>query len=84
VQRAAHVAWQQVGDGVVVVDLKQHTATAFNGTGALVWTNLGEQTPDKIADLLAQEFSVARERALADVESFLAGLSELGLIERDS
>lgn len=81
-QRAPHVAWQQVGDGVVVVDLKQHRATAFNDTGALVWTRLGEQTPDEIAELLVKEFGLARERALADVESFLAGLSALGLIER--
>ncbi|MCG6963852.1 MAG: PqqD family protein [Acidobacteria bacterium] len=82
-QRAAHVAWQQVGDGVVVVDLKQHTATAFNDTGALVWIKLGEQTPGEIADHLVKEFGVAPERALADVESFLTGLASLGLIESD-
>ena len=54
----------------------------LNETGALLWKAL-EQGGDResLADALCAEYIVDRERALADVEDFLAKLNKVGCLD---
>src|SRR4051795_1880484 len=54
----------------------------LNDTGARIWDLLREPiTRERIADVLAAEFAIAREAALDDVQAFLAELDTRGLIQ---
>lgn len=80
-------ALRQVADTWVVMPLGQ-ASIDFNGmltlndTGAVLWQALekgGDR--DALADALVAEYDVTREAVLADVDAFLAKLSEAGCLE---
>ena len=55
----------------------------LNDTAAYLFGKLagaGECTPEQMADLLAQEYEVDRETALADSEKLAAKWAEIGLL----
>lgn len=80
-------ALRQVADTWVVLPLGTATAD-FNGmitlneSGALLWKAL-EQGGDRetLADVLCAEYEVTRAEAMADVDEFLAKLTEVGCLE---
>lgn len=55
----------------------------MNATGAFIWNALAEadRSADELVDLLVSEYEVARERAAADVELFVAKLREAGILD---
>jgi len=83
----ANFALRQVADLWVVMPMGAATAD-FNGmiklnaSGALLWQAL-EQGADRedLADALMKEYDVDRDRALADVDQFVASLASVGCIE---
>lgn len=55
---------------------------SFNGTGTLIWKLLeSPQTVAQIADAVAQEYEVERERAESDVTEFVSEMKAVGLVE---
>jgi hypothetical protein len=74
------VAWQSVGDQVVVVDLRTGRALGLNETGSFLWTRLETHSAEQMAEALAAEFDVTAEDALENVNAFLRTLADRELI----
>lgn len=55
----------------------------MNGTGAFLWEKLSEadRGADELADILAAEYDVKRERAVKDVLAFIDTLRGAGLLD---
>ena len=78
---------QQIGDehllvptGVLVREL--NGIVTLNETGAFIWSLLETDcTMTALADAVAANFQVDAKAALVDVEAFVAGMGELGLLE---
>ena len=71
-----------VGEGIETVNFNK--LVALNDTAAWLWekaAELGDFTPQQLADALCEEYDVTPERALADVEKLIATLQSAGLIE---
>ncbi len=68
-------------DGAVLLDINQGLCFSMNTVGAKIWEMLKANHPiDRIADILASEFSVPREQVLEDVRAFLAQLENQQLL----
>ena len=80
--REEDVHWRQVGDEVVILDLRTSQYFSLNGTGALLWPLLsGGATAAELATELATAFDLDAETAQRDVEAFLAALRERDLLD---
>lgn len=67
----------------VLLDLRSGRYFGLNGTGARVWALLKDGLERKqIADAITEEFEVDLTTARADVDVFIAALTERGLIRR--
>ena len=73
-RRASHVAWRTIGSETVVLDLKGKRAFGLNEPGGALWHALAE-LPEGGGALTSSE---------PEVQSFLAELASLGLIEEMS
>jgi hypothetical protein len=80
--RRGALEWREVEGAVIAVDVRSSEYLAINDTGAVLWRALqrGATTGELIERLVAR-FDVAPEAAARDVEQFLAGLDERGLLE---
>ena len=79
--RDADLSWSQVGDEVIVLDLRSNAYLSINQTGTSLWEMLVDgSTPATMAEHLVSEFGVEPERARADVEAFVAMLAERDLL----
>lgn len=74
--------WRQVDDEVVALDLDTARYLATNRTGALLWDQLaaGANREALVARLVAT-WNLDEARAAADVDAFLAMLTDRGLLE---
>lgn len=72
---------ESVGDATLVLDPSADRYIKLNGTGGWVFGRLGDRavTAAELAPEFADAFGVAQERALADVQHFLADLCRRGL-----
>ena len=65
----------------VVVEPKDAMINIINETGTRIWELAdGKRTVREIAGLIAEDFDVSRDRALADTAEFLLDLKEKGLV----
>lgn len=66
----------------MILHLRARELSATNVTGAAIWEALEKPcTARQLSEMLAREFEVEPEQAVATVESFLAQLQEKGLVE---
>jgi Coenzyme PQQ synthesis protein D (PqqD) len=80
--RADELSWRQVGDEVIVLDLRSNAYLSINQTGTALWEMLVDgSTPATMAERLMSEFSVDEDRARADIEAFVAMLAERDLLQ---
>lgn len=79
-QYAPRVAWQAVGDEVIVVDLAGTKTLGLNPVGSLVWTLLADHEEPAIAEAVARRFDVPLETARRDVATFLRMLRDRDLV----
>ncbi|HSD66635.1 MAG TPA: PqqD family protein [Vicinamibacteria bacterium] len=79
-RRHPDVAWQAIGDEVVVMSLAEGRVLGLNPTGALVWSLVEERDEDGLVAALLERFATDGERAREDVRSFLSLLRERGLV----
>ena len=78
------IAWRQVGDEVVVLDLSTSQYLSANATAGLLWRGLERgATRDELIAELTQEYEVDADTAAADVDDFLADCRARDLIEED-
>ncbi len=77
-----------VGEGSVLIPTGERVVdmnglVVLNDTGKFIWQCLAsETTPEQIAQAMVEAFDVSLEQARTDVESFVAELDRLGMLER--
>lgn len=75
------LSWRQVGDEVIVLDLRSNRYLSINPSGMALWEMLVDgSSPAAMANRLASEFGVDQDQAEADVQAFVAMLSGRGLL----
>ena len=71
-----------VGEGVETVDFGK--LISLNDTAAWLWekaAELGDFTPEQLADAICEEYDVESSKALSDIQKIVATWKEIGLIE---
>lgn len=79
-RRDPDVAWQQIGEEVVVMSLAEGRVLGLNPPGALVWSLVEERDEDGLVAELLQRFAIDEPQAREDVRGFLSLLRERGLV----
>ncbi|WP_176308572.1 PqqD family protein [Micromonospora sp. NBS 11-29] len=80
--RQDRVAWRTSGDETVLLDTGRSVYFALDRAATTLWPHLvAGATAADLADVLAGQAEVERDRAVADVRSFLADLEAAGLLE---
>jgi hypothetical protein len=80
VRRHPEVAWQTIGDEVVVMSLAEGRVLGLNPTGALVWSLVEERDEEGLVAALVERFAADEARAREDVRGFLSLLRARGLV----
>jgi hypothetical protein len=76
------VAWREINDEIVLLDLTGSTYFTVTRTGVALWPLLVQgSTIDELSEHLAQTFSLERQTAERDVSGFISTLSDEGLLE---
>jgi hypothetical protein len=72
----------RVVDGEAVLVLPEiGKVKVLNEVGGFIWSNVdGEKTVRQISELLAEEYEVGIPEAEEDVQTFLSGLEERGVV----
>ncbi len=65
------VAWQMVGDEVIVLDVASGRAVGLNPVATFIWRNLEKLPPEELPPAIAREFDVDETTARADLEAFV-------------
>jgi coenzyme PQQ synthesis protein D (PqqD) len=73
--------WREIDGEVIALEARGSTYVAANGAGTVLWRALADgTTADALADELVRTYGIDRARAAADIEHFLAQLSDQGLL----
>lgn len=74
--------WRLVDDELVIVRPIDGEIRVLNRVGAFVWRSMdGQRTVADLACLVTEEYQVSLPEACSDIHSFLAPLTESGLVE---
>jgi hypothetical protein len=73
------------GDGLILLDVDGGMVLSSNAVGARIWQLIEQQhTTGEIARQLAADYVVPVDRALRDVQTFVADLMARGLVAGDA
>jgi hypothetical protein len=76
------VVWREVEDELVVLELATTTYLTLNGSARQLWLGLADgASVDVLAKLLVDQYGIPLEQATADAESFVAEMTDRGLVE---
>jgi hypothetical protein len=79
-RRHRDLAWQRIGDEVVVMSLAEGRVLGLNPTAALVWSLVEERDEDGLVAAVVERFATDTDSARQDVRGFLTLLRERGLV----
>jgi len=79
-RRHRDLAWQRIGDEVVVMSLAEGRVLGLNATAALVWSLVEERDEDGLVAAVVERFATDTDSARQDVRGFLTLLRERGLV----
>ncbi len=83
--RADALAWREVGDEVIAIDLRRSLYLSLNGSGTLLWRAMaGGSTRAGLVRLLREEFGLDEEQAAGDVDAFIVELADQDLLDEAS
>ena len=79
--RADDLMWRELGDRIVVLDLRTSTSLAVAASGTIAWKMLqaGATTDELVAQVCA-EYDIDDATARNDLELFLADLQSRGVL----
>jgi hypothetical protein len=81
-KRSTNVEAVEVDQEWMILHAEDYTVTKLNEVGGLCWSLLKEeQSVRGIAEEMSKIYGVAAEETQGDIESFLAELLKLGLVE---
>lgn len=73
--------WRQVDENTVIVTPQSGKMRVLNGVGSTIWQLLADdQPPEVIVVHLVAHYAVSAEQAQADLDRFLADLTERNLL----
>ena len=77
------ICGQSVVSGEGTANVNFSKLVSLNETAAYLFKAVGNEefTPERLADLLLEEYDVDRERALKDAEALCAQWNEIGIAE---
>jgi hypothetical protein len=76
------ISWREIDGDLVILDLRSSTYLTANGSGAVLMKQLTEErTLHQLIQALVDAFRIPERRALQDVQTFIDGLDERGLLE---
>ena len=79
--RDDELSWRQVGDEIIVLDLRSNAYLSINQSGIVLWEMLVDgSTPARMTERLVSDYSLDKDRARTDVEAFVAMLTERRLL----
>ena len=82
--RDGAVAWRQVEDEMVLLDLERSVYLATNTAATLLWHRLEEgATESQLVDALVDAYEIPRERAATDADAFLADCRRRNLLDAE-
>ncbi len=77
------LAWREIEGEVVIISPEDSVVHELNATASFIWKQLdSEHTGAEIAELLAAEYDVAPDVALADTEELVSQLEAKRLLLR--
>lgn len=80
--RADDITWREIDGDLVILDLRSSTYLTTNASGAVLMKELTEErTDDELVRALVDAFGISTAQAESDVRSFVAALSDGGLLE---
>ena len=79
-KRHPGLAWQSIGDELVVMSLADKRVLGINPAGALLWSLVEERDEDGLVAALVERFETDASEARRDVRDFVAALRERGLL----
>ena len=79
-RRRRDLAWQQIGEELVVMSLTDKRVLGLNATGALLWSLVEERDENGLVSALVERFATGEPQARQDVRGFLSMLRERGLV----
>jgi hypothetical protein len=73
--------WREIGEEIVVLDGRAAVYLALRGSGALLWRLLADSTTRAgLVEGVVDTYGIDVTRAAADVDAFVATLTERGLL----
>jgi hypothetical protein len=79
--RSEELAWRQVGEEIVALDIRANSYLSINHSGIVLWEMLAEgSTKATMTARMVSDFGVDEARAGSDVEEFVAMLAGRGLL----
>jgi hypothetical protein len=83
--RVDDVAWRDVGDELIILELATSTYLTLNGSAKQLWLRLVPgASVETLAEMLVSTYGISFEQAESDTEAFLAALVERKLVEPES
>ena len=80
-RRAGSVIVQEVGDGVLLLDMEAAQIHQLNSTAGFIWRQCdGVSSAEDISACVAREYEVEEETAARDVEVALGKMRALNLV----
>lgn len=80
-QKNPTLAWREIDGETVIISPEESVLHELNGTGSFIWRHVdGRRSVAEIAELLAAEYNVTRDAALADTEALLTQLASRKLL----
>jgi len=80
--RVDEVAWRDVGDELIVLELATSTYLTLNGSAKQLWLGLASgASVDELVERLVSTYGISAEQAGSDTEAFLEALVERKLVE---
>jgi len=80
-QKNPALAWREIDDETIIISPTESVMHELNDTGSFVWKRIdGRRTAADLAALLAENYDVTREVALADTTALLAELASRKLV----
>lgn len=80
-QKNPTLAWREIDGETVIISPEESVLHELNGTGSFIWRHVdGQRSAAEIAELVAAEYDVACDAALADTAALLAQLASRKLL----
>lgn len=79
------LAWREIAGETVIISPEESIMHQLNATGSYIWNQIdGRRSAEEIAELLAGEYDVSLETALADIRELLEQLAAKKLVTTET